>query len=398
MKKNAFLLIAFLVAVCVSSCKNQDDIYMEFVKKGGYVYPEMTNDLKAFRGYKRVKLVWKAPKDPSVTSAKVYWNNKAEVKEINYASFTGNKIEIIIDKLEERSYTFELINFDSKGNQSMPTEITVSPYAENWLLTHAERSVVSAEIIGSSAEVVMSFGTDEMIATRFRYIDINGKIVELGETMDVNNNKVSFPDAATGRRFQFSSSYCPADGLDTIWNDWIRSPAAIAGLLDCKSWNVMVTDGQIWSSSFMPSEVVDGIINRDNRWVSAQGTLAAVFPKIMVIDSQKDSYYINKVSLYQDQATVNRRFANSVEMYWGNVPFDPDAGNDYANSPGFADAIAKGNWLSTTFWFSTATWTRTWSEMQNFQYFAIVWKNSRSGSGWIDLWEIEFYGYDADAE
>ena len=66
--------------------------------------------------------------------------------------------------------------------------------------------------------------------------------------------------------------------------------------------------------------------------------------------------------------------------------------------PGFADAIAKGNWQTTTFWFSTATWTRTWSQMQEFQYFAIVWKNSRSGSGWIDLWEIEFYGYDSEAE
>lgn len=398
MKKIIYLLMALLVMLCVSSCKDQDEIYKEFVKVGGYIYPEKTNELKAVRGYKRIKLVWKMPKDPSVVSAKIYWNNMTDMRDVDYSTASGDYIEQIIDNLEERAYTFQLINFDARGNKSMISEVTASPYADVWLLTHAERTVISSEIVGSNAEIVMSFGTDEMIATRFRYIDINGDTIQLDETMDLLTNKVMFPNAVSGRKFEFSSSYCPTDGLDTIWNEWIKSPTAIAGKLDCKSWNVTVTTGQIWDNNFLPSEAVDGIIDRSNRWVSAQGTLAAVFPKIMVVDNKKDSYRINKVSLYQDQATVNRRFANSVEMYWGNEPFDPDAGTDYANSPGFADAIAKGNWLTTTFWFSTATWTKTWSQMQNFQYFAVVWKNSRSTSGWIDLWEIEFYGYDAAAD
>ena len=398
MKKIKYLLMALLVVLCVSSCKDQDEIYKEFVKVGGYIYPEKTNGLHAFRGHNRVKLVWKMPKDPSVTSAKIYWNNNVDVLDIDYTTRLGEYTEQVIDNLEERSYTFQLINFDADGNKSMISEITVAPYAANWLLTHAERTVTSSEIVGSDAQIEMSFGTDEMIATRFRYIDTNGDTIQLEETMDLLTNKITFPNAVSGRKFEYSSSFCPPEGLDTIWNAWIKSPTAIAGKLDCKSWNVTVTTGQIWDNSFLPSKAVDGVIDRNHRWVSAQGTLSGVFPKIMVVDNQKDSYYINKVSLYQDQATMNRRFGNSVEIYWGNEPFDPDAGTDYANSPGFADAIAKGNWLTTTFWFSTATWTRSWPDMQRFQYFAIVWKNSRSGSGWIDLWEIEFYGYDSEAE
>lgn len=398
MKKIKYLLMALLVVLCVSSCKDQDEIYKEFVKVGGYINPEKTNGLHAFRGHNRVKLVWKMPKDPSVTSAKIYWNNNVDVLDIDYTTRLGEYTEQVIDNLEERSYTFQLINFDADGNKSMISEITVAPYAANWLLTHAERTVTSSEIVGSDAQIEMSFGTDEMIATRFRYIDTNGDTIQLEETMDLLTNKITFLNAVSGRKFEYSSSFCPPEGLDTIWNAWIKSPTAIAGKLDCKSWNVTVTTGQIWDNSFLPSKAVDGVIDRNYRWCSANGELAKVFPKIMVVDNQKDSYYINKVSLYQDQATYNRRYGNSVEMYWGNEPFDPDAGTDYANSPGFADAIAKGNWQTTTFWFSTATWTRTWSQMQEFQYFAIVWKNSRSGSGWIDLWEIEFYGYDSEAE
>lgn len=396
--KNFYFLLVLLVGLGLGSCKNQDDIYMEFVKKGGNVYPEKTNNLGAYVGYKRIKLVWDAPKDPSVKTAKVYWDNKTMVKDINYSAFPGDKVELIVDNLEERTYTFQLINFDTNGNQSMVSEVIAAPYAENWLATHAERTVTAAEVKGTDAEIKMNFGTNEMIATRFRYINADGDTIELEETLDAYSSTILFPNAISGKRFEYSSSYCPAEGLDTIWNDWIKSPTPISGKLDCKSWNVTVTTGQIWDNNFLPSKAVDGVIDRNYRWCSAQGALANVFPKIMVVDNQKDSYYINKVSLYQDQATMNRRFGNSVEMYWGNEPFDPDAGTDYANSPGFADAIAKGNWLTTTFWFSTATWTKTWSQMQEFQYFAIVWKDSRSGSGWIDLWEIEFYGYDSAAD
>lgn len=399
MKKYIYLLLTLVLVVCVSSCKDQDEIYKEFVKKGGYVYPEKTNELKAIRGHNRIKLTWRMPKDPSVKTAKLYWNNKTKVMDIDYSAFSGDKAEVIVDNLEERSHTFELINFDTDGNKSMTSEITEAPYADNWLLTHSERTAYTAEIVGTAAELVMGFGTDEMIATRFRYIDTNGDLIMLEETMGANTNKISLPNAVSGKKYEYSSSYSPAGGLDTIWSkNWVKSPTPISGKLDCKSWNVTVTTGQIWDNSLLPSKAVDGVIDRNYRWCSAQGALANVFPKIMVVDNQKDSYYINKVSLYQDQATMNRRFGNSVEMYWGNEPFDPDAGTDYANSPGFADAIAKGNWLTTTFWFSTATWTRTWSQMQEFQYFAIVWKNSRSRSGWIDLWEIEFYGYDSEAE
>jgi hypothetical protein len=36
--------------------------------------------------------------------------------------------------------------------------------------------------------------------------------------------------------------------------------------------------------------------------------------------------------------------------------------------------------------------------MQKYRYWAIVYKNSRSGSGYIDMWEWEFYGYDSAAD
>lgn len=397
MKKNIFILLILIIGGALYSCQNQDDIYQEFVKKGGYVYPQKTNGLTVYAGYKRIKLVWDVPKDPSVRTAKVYWNNKTEVKDIDYASFKGDRIELYVDKLEERSYTFNLVNFDSNGNQSMMTEITASPYAENWLMMHAERTVSSAQINGTAADLVMSYGTNEMIATRFRYVNKNKETVVHGPTMNAVSNKISLPDAISGKRFEFSSSYCPAGGLDTIWNGWSRSPNPISGLLDCKSWGVAVTANQIYGTN-VPENVFDGIIDANHRWHSSTSTTyRSIFPKIMVIDAMKSSYSINKLTLYQ-HPTSTSRYANSVEIYWGNQPFDPNAGVDYTTSSGFAAAIANGTYLTTTFYYGTAVWGKTWTDFQKFRYCAIVWKNSRSSYGYIDLWEMEFYGYDAAAE
>lgn len=399
MKKTIYFLLSLFILAGLFSCKEQDGIYQEFVKKGGYVYPQKTDGLAIYAGYKRVKIEWNVPKDPSVRMAKVFWNNRNEVIEIDYSNYTDERIELFIEDLEERTYSFELVNFDSNGNQSMTTEIINMPYAENWLISHAERTIRTAELKGSDAEIVTGYGTDEMIATRFRYVNNDGETIIMTELLGPSNNIIILPNAMVGKRFEYSSSFCPENGLDTIWNDWIKSINPISGLLDRRNWGVEVTANQIWDANFHPSKVFDGIIDRNHRWTSAQDvSIAKDFPKIMTVDAGKDSYFINKVSLYQDQFTYNRRFGNTVEVYWGNEPFDPDAGGDYQNSPGFARAIANGTYQNTTFWFSTATWTKTWPEVQNFRYFAVVWKNSRSGSGWIDLWEMEFYGYDAAAE
>ncbi len=398
MNKNIFILLILFIGTALYSCKNQDDVYQEFVKKGGYVYPQKTNGLAIFTGYKRIKLVWDAPKDPSVRTAKVYWNNNIDMKEIDYSTITGDKVELYIDKLEERSYTFNLVNFDSKGNQSMTSEITAAPYAENWLMLHADRTVSSAQTNGTAADLVMSYGTDEMIATRFRYLNTDGNTVLHNHVMNAANNKISLPGAVAGKRFEYSSSYCPALGLDTIWNDYKKSVNPISGKLDCTLWGGDVTTGQIWDNTFLPAKVLDGIIDRTHRWCSAQGTLAKTFPKIMVFDNKKSSFYINKISLYQDQTSTSYRYGNTVEIYWGNEPFDPNAGASYATSPGFAKAITSVTYLTTTFYFSTSIWTKSWTDMQNFRYMAVVWKDSRNTNGYIDLFECEFYGYDAAAE
>lgn len=394
MRKFIYVVFSVLMIAGFSSCKDQADIYQKWVKNSGYIYPEKSTGLYAYEGYNRVKLTWAYPKDPSVVRAKIYWQNRQDSIEMNYADYVGqDTISILIEGLSEHSYAFEVFNYDAAGNVSMVSEITTSPYAANWLATHAEREIVSAEIQGDgSALINTGFGTDEMVATRFRYVDAKGDTVVVPELLDVNTAQISLPDAVAGSRFEYSSGFCPTEGLDTIWNGWRKSPFPIAGKLDCSSW----TAESNTTNDRPTSNLFDGVIGSDinHAWWARTGS----FPKILVIDNGKDSYYINKLILYQNEAGgFTYRTNNNVMVYVSDKPFNKDAAFDLTAFTTTDETFtrAKGSW-GTVFWNGTAYWSRPLDNMYNARYIAIVFFNSRRNGN--ALFEVEAYGYDANAE
>ena len=136
--KNYFkILIAILAVGSFSACTDQDDIYKQWVKPGGYIYPEKSTGLVSQIGNNRVLLQWAAPIDPSVEKGIITWSNGDESMEINYADYAGqDSIRVSIGGLKEKTYTFNITNYDKDGNKSITSEITAAPYDKIWLATH----------------------------------------------------------------------------------------------------------------------------------------------------------------------------------------------------------------------------------------------------------------------
>ena len=63
---------------------------------------------------------------------------------------------MLINGLEDRAYTFDVVNFDDKGNRSLAQELSVTPFGNNWLLSHTERSVANAVMDGNDARINMT--------------------------------------------------------------------------------------------------------------------------------------------------------------------------------------------------------------------------------------------------
>lgn len=391
MKRILYITLIAALIGSFTSCKDQDDIYKQWVVPGGSVYPEKANGLNAKLGYKRIQLRWATPKDPSVTKAVITWDNGDQTKELNYADYAGqDSIRLEIDQLKEQSYTFNIVNYDKEGNQSMQSENTASPYGDIWLATHSERTIKSAEIpSGTNANITLDFGTNEMVATKFRYLNNDGEWV-VTDPVPSNVASVVLENAKVGTRYEYASGYCPVAGLDTIWNSWSKSPTPIAGKLTHTNWSV---EAPGYSNGYPPELAIDGINsgNFANGWWWNNPT----YPKIFLVDLGNETTFVNKIVLYQNTGNwYNGRTLYNVELYCGNEKFDINAGADYANTPAFQHAVYKHTTM--VFWNGSASATWNFGEMKNFRYFCFVIKNSRRNGSAIN--EIDAFGYDNAAE
>lgn len=384
------ILLTVGVAVALFSCGGQDEIYKEWVKKGGYDYPAKAVNLSSVIGYKSVIINWEKPMDPAVTTATLFWDNYASSQSIDYADYSDGKVSMGVGNLEDRSYTFDIVNYDAVGNKSLAAEITVSPYGDSWMVSRSERTVTSARMDGRDAKIVMSKATDEMVATRFRYKNLQDEWVECETILKPGENEVTFPNALRGKRFEYSSSFCPAAGKDTVWSHWTKSVDGISYALDGKRWNVAVTKNQYFGIN-VADNIFDG--NKDLSafsWHSSKSDATKnIFPKILSVDTQKafgEEYSFTRFEFYEHPDQPTLRYIKDIVIYVGSTYYDPDD-NDYLNHYGIPFI---GTQFSTEGKVSTASATQGASG----RYFSIVFKNSwNTKDGFIDLWELVPYGY-----
>jgi hypothetical protein len=412
MKKNIFFLI-ILSVLSVLSCGKQDDVYKEFIVEGGHVYPAKIKELKSTSGYQRVILEWDKPFDPSIRTVTVFWDNYSKSMDLNYADFPDNHVSVVIPDLEDRAYTFDVVNADAKGNQSLATELSVTPFGNNWLTSHTERSVVFARMDGEDAKVQMTKATLEMVATKFRYTDASGKKVE-SDYLSPKDVEMTLPDAARGKRFEFKSAYLPSNGIDTVWAvSWSVSPGAIVYPMSTEGWTVTVTDGQEMNASNACENILDGDISASGRWQSSHNSsIQRIFPKILSIDThaaEGEECSFTEFLLYQNPSSATTlRYMRNYSIFVGKDPYDPDVTIelDEGDTRPVQDQILEkviahyGNpALSTVGNRNEAVLTATLPESAKGRYLSIVFTNSFNANGWLDLWELVPYGYkDSEAD
>lgn len=414
--KNYFkILIGILAVVSFSACTDQDDIYKQWVKPGGYIYPEKSTGLVSQIGHSRVVLRWAAPLDPSVVKGIITWSNGDESREIYYADYAGqDSIRISIDGLKEKSYTFTITNYDKDGNKSVASEVTAAPYDQIWLATHQERKVSFAEMSGTDAVVTMGYGTNEMIATRFRYVTNEGETVVTENAADIYTTSFKLPNAKPQSRFEYASAYCPAEGADTVWNNWVKYVNPIAAKLDPSDFEVTVNGG-----NGTQYRIFDGIVANDfNHCWYYNGWADNAAPAVLQIDMKKDSYHICRLKVF-NFASMGYRLLRHGVVFYGNAPFDMSPDPSYHipfdakdtfggptiehtkiyEAPTYIDAVATTPMM---FYNGTANATYNYGDPINARYIAFVLLDRRVGPSTkycrTGIQEVEIYGFDTAAE
>lgn len=393
--RNKLILVPMALAMMsvFFSCDKQDDTYAQYVVKGGYNYPAKPAEVSARSGYYKVQVSWAVPRDPAVKSVRLYWDNYADSMSVDYASAVDGMVDALVDKLEERAYTFNVVNFDSNGNKSLSAEITVSPYGDGWLSTHAERKVNSAMMKGDSALVSLGNPIDEMVLTKFRYKNNAGQLVE-SEPVPADSVRAWLPDALKGKYFEYQSAYCPNNGLDIVWSEnWIRVGMPILYNLASPDWAVDVTTKQYRDNSYLP----DMMFDRDLEtmyYSSTNTTIRRNFPKTVTVDTKMPDDKLPtvvSVNVIQHPDQSKSRYIKGVNVYVGDSPYDP---NDSKYADNFGDPA--GEFVLTQ---DDAEQLKNLKTPVSGRYYAIVFKSSYSTSGFISAYEFEFLGYvESEAE
>lgn len=387
--KKFYIFLVFVLALAAASCAKQDTVYKEFVKNGGLIYPAKPINISADRGFQRIVLTWELPMDPSIRTAKLFWDSRTQSMDFDYSDYPDGKVSVVIPNLEDRSYTFEVVNYDSAENASLATEITSSPFGDSWLVSHAERAITMNEMDGTDAVVTLGKPTNEITATKFRYLSTSGQTLE--KVFPASESVVRLPNAQKWKDIEYQSSFCSAEGIDTVWiNNWSKGPYPVASTVESTA-AVTVTANQI-RDNYVPSYIIDGIKDDgDKRWFSSQSTAyRGIFPKIIVIDTKKsgsEAMYFNHFVFYEDPAedAQTRRWIRSVAVYVTDTKPNPD---DTSYAAHFGTPVFEANLNQNSavqeFFLPVAIKGR---------YIAIVFKNSFNSVGFLDLWEFEAFGY-----
>jgi hypothetical protein len=245
MRTNSYLIYCFfliLAAGITTSCEKGSP-EKEFLKGGEGIYTGRPEALESFAGYKRTKLAWYLVSDPKINKAKVFWNNPTlpdgqssspgdrnpgrDSLVIDIQRTSGNQlIEVVIDRLLEGVYTFNVFTFDKDGNNSIKSEVIGEAYGDTYQSSISNRPIDSAEYHASTKAVhIKWFGVaQQAVVVNIEYTDIFNQLKKLAVKKAGSgafNERDVLPNYKNGTAFKYRTGYSPtASGIDTFYTDY----------------------------------------------------------------------------------------------------------------------------------------------------------------------------------
>nr|WP_294874444.1 DUF4998 domain-containing protein [uncultured Pedobacter sp.] len=267
----------FMILGILSGCTKMDNTYKEFVVPGGLTYAGKATSPKVYPGLARVKVAWLRGSDPSVVNARIFWNNFADSVVVPIPP-TGDTVSVIIDNLLEKSYSFVIRTYDSKGNSSIPVEVIGGSYGANYQAQLLTRPVNSS-VIDAKGKVTIQWGSADIsngaFASEVKYTDVNGNIKNKSFPTDLMTSEIT--DLKPNTSYQFRTMFKPDSlSIDNFYTSYSES-----GFFnfDKKDWKVIDYSDQYSDGDNAAKNVIDG--TDGTRWHTANG---ASYPHYVTID------------------------------------------------------------------------------------------------------------------
>ena len=340
MKQTIHPMWALLVLLVISilSCGKMDETYRGFLEDGEYFYPGKADSLRAHAGDGRIQLSWLRSADPSVVTAVIYWNNGQDSLVKPLSEFEGlDTLRVMIENLEEKSYTFEVYTKDNEGNTSVRSEVlgeVLGDVYRNSLLHRAIQEVSYAD----DGSLVITWTPAEETAVRdsVTYQLTNGETRVQAVPTDEEETRLA--DYAPNQSFSYRSFFLPDSlAIDTFATRLLEvevDPELFAPkgeLLDKSKFALVKLPTDTWepNAANAPAENMwDGTFNKENNtFISKVGT---PMPQWFTLDLG----VLGKLTEMQ----INQRGTTASRLYdggnvkkaeiWGSADPNPDGSWD----------------------------------------------------------------------
>lgn len=274
-----YLTVLFISLLAFNGCRKMDSKYKQYIVPGGETYTGKPNIPLAYAGRNRVQITWQRGADPHITKAKIFWNNYKDSVEVNIP-LKADSIVVVIDKLQEKNYSFFIRNYDANGIPSVPVEVIAGSYGDRYQAQVLNR-VVKTSMIDAPGQFSIQWGSADIangaVATEVKYTNTAGiSIIKRFKIVDkVIESKIL--DYLPGTTFQYRTLYIPKSlSVDTFYTSF-----AVKKYFNVlkQYWRVIAFSTQYDAAVNAAANMIDG---KDvTRWYT---TAASKYPHFVTID------------------------------------------------------------------------------------------------------------------
>src|SRR5690606_7878093 len=276
LRKGLWMMVA-LVGILVVACSKMDATYKDFIKDGEIRYSQKPDTLGISPGHNRVK-AWLVAKRTDVSKFKIYWNDRGNSVEVPVTdAFETDTLSVIIDNIEEGSYTFEFLTFDREGNTSIVVDTVGYVYGDEYISSMSNRLISQASLI--EEEVIISWYTqsnENAIRSEIRYKSQDGTAHQI--RVDAGDMETVIEEEPMEGSIEYRTVFLPhPNAIDTFYTDYSPiSPVHSARIYNAFGFPETFEDAQYnHTSQTTPANVVIGSGEwRFDKFITARGNAA----------------------------------------------------------------------------------------------------------------------------
>lgn len=175
--KHIYKIVLVIVIIVSYNCEDTNELHQPYLDLGETIYTEKPDSVISVSGRNRVRIQWYQYSDLTVKKGRIYWNEGTDSidVDINIIPSQRNEVSVVINNLEESTYSFKVHSMDAVGNKSVPVRVNARVLGDIYQAGLNNRRLVSH----NTTETTITFDLstvlyDDYVTTEVKYFDLAG--------------------------------------------------------------------------------------------------------------------------------------------------------------------------------------------------------------------------------